>query len=93
MQVDVPSTEARMPPEQATTNVLMEEADLRWQSRQERDNYRKLKPHKLSLTNVYDPRLLQATGMDAEFDLIFHVVSWEDFWDVLESSSRFFTIP
>ena len=58
MQVDVPSIGPGIPQEQATTNVLMEEANLRWQSRQERDNYKKLKPRKFSLTNVYDPRLL-----------------------------------
>lgn len=92
MQVDLPSTRARMPQEQATTNVLMEEADLRWQSRQERDNYRKLKPCKFSLRNVYDPRLLQAIGMDTEFDSIFQVVDWEGFWDVSEDGSKLLTM-
>lgn len=92
MQVDVTSIGPGIPQEQATTNVLMEEANLRWQSRQERDNYKKLKPCKFSLTNVYDPRLLQATGMDAELDLIFQVVGWEGFWDVSEVGSRLLTM-
>jgi hypothetical protein len=72
---------------------MMEEADLHLQFCQERENYLKLKPRKFSLTNMKDSPLLQAIGMDAEFDLIVHIVSWEDFWDVSESSSRFFTIP
>ena len=42
--------------------------------------------------SIYDPRLLQATDMNAEFNLIFHVVGWENFWDVLEFDSKLLTI-
>lgn len=30
--------------------------------------------------------------MNAEFNLIFHVVGWENFWDVSESNSKLLTI-
>jgi len=52
MQVDVLSTGAKTLHEQSPTNIMMEEADLHWQFRQERENYLKLEPHKFSLTNM-----------------------------------------
>lgn len=89
MKVDVPSVGAGAPPQQAPSNeepiFLMEESQLRWKSRQGKDNFKTLKPHKFALTNVYDPCLLQATGMDTVFDLIFQVVGWEGFWNVTRS--------
>ena len=79
MQVDEPSAGATVTPAQSQINNLTEEKDLHWRSRQERENFQQLKPRTFSLTNMYDPRLLLATSMDAEFDLIFHVVGWEKF--------------
>ena len=41
---------------------------------------------------MYDPLLLQETGMDAEFNFIFHVVGWDSFWNIAEHGSRLFTL-
>ena len=39
-------------------------------------------------TTAYDPDLLQATGMDIEFDLVFRAVGWEGVWNVVEQGSK-----
>ena len=44
--------------------------------------------HKL----LYDPMLLQATGMDAEFTTIWKAVGWEEIDLVCEEGSRLPTI-
>lgn len=54
--------------------------------------FKKLEDRKFELTSVYDPMLLQKTGMDSEFDLIFQTVGWEDFWDITEPGSRLLTL-
>jgi len=43
-------------------------------------------------TTTYDPLLLQATGMDVEFDLVFRAVGWEDVWNVVEQGSKLLTL-
>jgi len=43
-------------------------------------------------TPTLDPILLQETGMDTEFDLIFQMVGWTNFWDITELGSRLLTI-
>ena len=54
--------------------------------------FKKLEDRKFELTSVCDPMLLQKTGMDSEFDLIFQTVGWEDFWDITEPGSRLLTL-
>ena len=43
-------------------------------------------------TTAYDPDLLQATGMDIEFNLVFRAVGWEGVWNVVEQGSKLLTI-
>ena len=71
MRVDEPSAGAAAAPTQAQINTLMDEKDICWWSRQEKEKYQQLRPRTFSLTSMYNPQLLQNTGMDAEFDLIF----------------------
>ena len=82
MQVDVTSmasTDGTLPSPAASTFVLLEEAHIHWRAKQERAAFRKLEAREFKLTSVYDPILLQNTGMDFEFDLIFQNAGWEDF--------------
>ena len=51
----------------------------------------KLKTRDFILTLAYDPALLQATGMTAEFELIFKTVGWEDAWEIDESGCKLLT--
>jgi hypothetical protein len=40
----------------------------------EKETYKQLKPQRFVLSPAYDLALLQATGMNAEFELIFKAV-------------------
>ena len=42
-------------------------------------------------TSAYDFALLQATGMDIEFDFIFRTVGWESVWNINEQGSKLLT--
>jgi hypothetical protein len=44
------------------------------------------------LTCVYNLQLLQDTGMDVEFEFIFQVVGWQNFWSITEQGSRALTM-
>lgn len=92
MQVDEPPT-TRAAPSSSTTmiNVMMEEKNTKLRNHQEKDKYKKLKDHEIKLTSIYYPRLLQDTGMNTEFQLIFDAVGWGDFWQVTEAGSKFLT--
>ena len=43
------------------------------------------------LTPAYDPALLQATGMNIVFDIIFKAIGWEDVWEINELGSKLLT--
>ena len=51
----------------------------------------KLKTRDFILTLAYDPALLQATGMTAEFELIFKTVGWEDACEIDELGCNLLT--
>ena len=80
MEVDPPSPAARVSSRSAPAerNVLLQEKQLKFQGDMEKDIYKKLKTRRFVLTPAYDPALLQATGMNTEFELIFRAVGWED---------------
>jgi hypothetical protein len=49
-----------------------------------------LKTRRFILTPAYDPALLQATGMNTEFETIFKAVGWENVWKIDEPGSKLF---
>ena len=59
-------------------NVLLQEKQLKLRGYQEKDVYKKLKNRYFVLTPAYDPALLQATGMNSEFDLFFKTIGLEN---------------
>jgi len=73
-------------------NDLLEESHIRWQSKMEKDAFKKLKTRRFIHTTMYDPLLLQATSMDTELTFIFQVVSWDGFWNIAEQESKLLTL-
>ena len=94
MQVDAPSPRARAPPQSSssTNNVLLEESHIRWQSKAEKEAFKKLKSRRFVHTSMYDRLLLQGTGMDVEFDFIFQVVGLDGFWNIAKHGSKLLTL-
>ena len=43
-------------------------------------------------TRVFDPDLLEKTGMDVDFARVWHAVGWDDFVLVVENGSGLLTI-
>ena len=80
MEVDPPSPAAGASSRSAPMerNVLLQEKQLKLRDDMAKDIYKKLKTRRFILTPTYDPALLQATGMNTEFELIFKAVGWED---------------
>ena len=58
----------------------------------EKNIYKKLNDQDFILTPAFDPALLQSTGMDSEFKLIFKAVGWKDAWEIDESGCKLLTI-
>jgi len=73
-------------------NVLLEESHIRWQSKEEKEAFKKLKTQRFVHTTMYDPLLLQATGMDTELAFIFQVNGWDGFWNIAEQGSKLLTL-
>ena len=90
MQVDVPRARVSLESSSFTTNILMEETHIHWRNKQEKNAFRKLRTKRFVHTTAYDLNLLQATGMDVEFDLVFRAVGWEGVWNVVEQGSKHF---
>ena len=89
MQVDV--LRAEVSPSSTSPNILLEEKHLKLRNKQEKDAFKSLKTRRFVHTSAYDPTLLQAIGMDVEFDFIFRTVSWENVWNVTEQGSKLLT--
>jgi hypothetical protein len=68
-------------------NILMEEKNMKLRGG-ERSKYMTLKDRTFTLTSVYDPRLMRESGMDTEFQLIFHEIGWENFWTIEEPGCK-----
>ena len=58
----------------------------------EKEIFQQLKNKDFIHTPTLDPILLQETGMDTEFDLIFQMMGWTNFWDITELGSHLLTI-
>jgi len=91
MEVDLPSpaTGASSHSALVERNVLLQEKQLKLQDGTEKDIYKKLKTQRFVLTPAYDPALLQATGMNTEFELIFKAI---DVWEIDEQGSKLLTM-
>ena len=61
----------------AERNILLQEKQLKLWGEMEKNIYKRLKTRRFILTPIYDPALLQATGMNAEFETIFKALGWE----------------
>ena len=64
--------------------------DLRGDS--ERQAYTMIKHRSFGHTRVFDPELLEKTGMDIDFARVWHVVGWDGFVPVEENGSCLLTI-
>ena len=73
-------------------NVLLQEKQLKLWGDREKNIYKKLRTQDFILTPTYDSALLQATGMIAEFELIFRTIGWEDAWEIDELRCKLLTI-
>ena len=85
MHVDVPSPVVAAPPlgsSSAEKNNLLEEKHLKFRNTTEKDTYTKLKTRRFILTPTYDPALLQSTGVNTEFEIIFETFGWENVWEI-----------
>jgi hypothetical protein len=51
-----------------------------------------LKDKEFTSTPLIDADLLQKTGMDSKFELIFRNIGWEEAWHLNENGSRLLTI-
>jgi len=72
--------------------VLLKTGDLGLKTRREKEVFQQLKNKDFIHTPTLDPILLQETGTDTKFDLIFHMVGWTNFWNITELGSRLLTI-
>ena len=94
MEVDPPSPAVGVPSWSAPMerNDLLQEKQLKLRDDREKDIYKKLKDRDFVLTPAFDLALLQSTGMDSEFELIFKAIGWEDAWEIDESGCKLLTI-
>jgi hypothetical protein len=92
MSID-PLADQPPPPSSAPTRkILLEESHLGLKVSRERKIFKELKNKAYTHTPVLDLALLYETSIDAEFDLVFPLVSWESFWDIIELGSKLLTI-
>ena len=57
----------------------------------EKEAYKQLKTQRFIYTSVYDQALLQAIGMEAECEIIFKTIGWENIWHIDELGSKLLT--
>ena len=90
MQIDAPSPAAEAPSSSslAERNILLEEKQLKLWDKTEKDIYKQLKTQRFIYTSVYDQALLQAIGMEAECEIIFKTIGWENVWHIDELGSK-----
>ena len=76
MQIDVPSPTVRAPSGSSSVekNILLEEKHLKLQNKTEKEAYKQMKTQRFIHTSVYDLALLQSTGMDLKFEIIFRTI-------------------
>jgi len=72
--------------------VLLKTGDLGLKTRIEKEVFQQRKNKDFIHTPTLNPILLQDTGMDTEFVLIFQMVGWTNFWDITELGSHLLTL-
>jgi len=82
MSVDPTPSQAPTSSSDPQVKVLLKTGDLGLKTRREKGVYQQLKNKDFIHTPTLDPILLQETGMDNEFDLIFQMVGWTNFWNI-----------
>lgn len=92
MSVDPAPQQAPSSSSAPRIKVLLKPGDLDLKSRREKDIYQQLKGRYFIHTPTLDPLFLLETGMGTEFDLIFRMLEWTNFWDITELGSRLLTI-
>ena len=92
MSVDPTPTQAPSSSSGQQVKVLLKIGDLGLKTRREKDVYQQLKNKDFIHTPTIDPILLRETGMDTEFDLIFQMMGWTNFWNITELGSRLLTL-
>jgi len=92
MSVDPTPPQALSSSSDPRVKVLLKIGDLGLKTRREKEVYQQLKNKDFIHTPTLGPILLQETGMDTEFDLIFQMVGWTNFWDITELGSHLLTI-
>ena len=92
MSIDSTPPQAPSSSSDQQVKVLLKIGDLGLKTRREKEVYQQLKNKDFIHTPTLDPILLQETGMDTEFDLIFQMVGWTNFWNITELGSRFLTL-
>jgi len=92
MSVDPTPTQAPSSSYDQQVKVLLKIGDLGLKTRREKEVYQQLKNKDFIHTPTLDPILLQETGMDTEFNLIFQMLGWTNFWNITELGSRLLTL-
>jgi len=92
MSIDPTRTQAPSSSSNQQVKVLLKIGDLGLKTRREKEVYQQLKNKDFIHTPILDPILLQETGMDTEFDLIFQMIGWINFWNITELGSRLLTL-
>jgi hypothetical protein len=73
-------------------HVLLQECHIKLCTTYEKDLMRLYKDCEFEHTPTFDPYFLQKTGMDAEFDLIFHNIGWDNNRSILENGCKLLTL-
>jgi len=92
MSVDPTPPKAPSSSSDPQVKVLLKTGDLVLKIRREKEVFQQLNNKDFIHTPTLDPILLQETGMDAKFDLIFQMVRWRNFWNITELGSRLLTL-
>jgi len=92
MSIDPTPPQAPSSSSDTRVKVLLKIGDLVLKTRREKEFYQQLKNKDFIHTPTLAPILLQETGMDTEFDLIFQMVGWTNFWNITELGSHLLTL-
>jgi hypothetical protein len=72
--------------------TLTRDSHIKFKDDWERGIYEQLKNKEFSHTPNFNNNLLQATGMNTEFELIFRNIGWDDAWIITEKGSKLLTM-
>ena len=84
--------EEELPTPRAEGVINTDAAFIDLRDDRERQAYALIKDRVFANTKEFDSALLEKTGMDSEFDSIWHALGWENFFPVWEIGSRPLTI-